>query len=362
MKKNVFMLLLLVLACAFVLAGCACEHEWVDADCLTAKTCAKCKEAEGDPLGHDWLDATCTAGETCSRCGETQGEPIEHSYGKWTVHDTEMKRACDFCGSEESAALDRETILHQELLGHWDFMSLQVGEDQIINVNDLGDEFLGQYLSCAEDGSAQFFNGQELYQATLVLDDYIDPTKAQTLLPMEVYAFHLENDAGENLCTMTYSVFNFTSSLGVTDPDALAGLMNIRFVNIPVVDENNVVNTFVLAQDHTVEPYLPGLWVSRSGNGYSLELRKDRTFTAKFDTEFSGTWHLQASYNKDNQMYFGLTLKYEKNGQTVIHTDRILLGVPGTEWMTALDPKNDPALTLMKGLVTLHRAEESDAG
>lgn len=38
MKKNVFMLLLLVLACTFVLAGCACEHEWVDADCLTAKT------------------------------------------------------------------------------------------------------------------------------------------------------------------------------------------------------------------------------------------------------------------------------------------------------------------------------------
>ncbi|MBR4462461.1 MAG: Ig-like domain-containing protein, partial [Erysipelotrichaceae bacterium] len=32
----------------------ACDHEWTDATCTEAKTCSKCGETEGDPLGHDW--------------------------------------------------------------------------------------------------------------------------------------------------------------------------------------------------------------------------------------------------------------------------------------------------------------------
>ena len=57
-----------------------CEHVWVDADCLTAKTCSVCGAVEGEALGHkeEVLAAvapTCehkglTEGKKCSVCGE----------------------------------------------------------------------------------------------------------------------------------------------------------------------------------------------------------------------------------------------------------------------------------------------------
>ena len=51
----------------------ACEHEWTDADCVTAKFCSKCDETEGEALGHNWNAATRKSPKTCSRCGETEG-------------------------------------------------------------------------------------------------------------------------------------------------------------------------------------------------------------------------------------------------------------------------------------------------
>ena len=78
-------LLLTLLWCLLILTGCQCAHEWTEADCLTAKTCAKCGEAEGEPLGHDYTPATCTAPETCSRCALTRGEPLGHTYGRWEL-------------------------------------------------------------------------------------------------------------------------------------------------------------------------------------------------------------------------------------------------------------------------------------
>ena len=57
--KRTYSVLLLVLACLLVFTGCKCEHEWVEADCVTAKTCSLCQEIEGAPLGHTWAAATC---------------------------------------------------------------------------------------------------------------------------------------------------------------------------------------------------------------------------------------------------------------------------------------------------------------
>ena len=111
----------------------ACQHDWVDADCVLPKTCSKCGDTEGEPnghevlkhvtavdatceapgnpeywyceacgmattvegqelntpvarmvtgaTGHDMADATCTAPSTCKNgCGLTVGEPNGHSY------------------------------------------------------------------------------------------------------------------------------------------------------------------------------------------------------------------------------------------------------------------------------------------
>ena len=111
----------------------ACQHDWVDADCVLPKTCSKCGDTEGEPnghevlkhvdavaatceapgnleywyceacgmattvegqelntpvarmvtgaTGHDMADATCTAPSTCKNgCGLTVGSELGHSY------------------------------------------------------------------------------------------------------------------------------------------------------------------------------------------------------------------------------------------------------------------------------------------
>ena len=49
------------------------DHEWVDANCTTPRTCSLCGETEGEALGHTWVEATCTTPRTCSTCGTTVG-------------------------------------------------------------------------------------------------------------------------------------------------------------------------------------------------------------------------------------------------------------------------------------------------
>lgn len=78
MKHKLTILAVLCL-CLSTLTACQCRHEWNAATCTTAKTCAKCEETEGEPLGHtpgpteeawDFNTATETVREFCSVCNE----------------------------------------------------------------------------------------------------------------------------------------------------------------------------------------------------------------------------------------------------------------------------------------------------
>jgi hypothetical protein len=40
-------------------------HVWVEATCLSAKNCSRCKIREGESLPHVWKEATCTEPRTC---------------------------------------------------------------------------------------------------------------------------------------------------------------------------------------------------------------------------------------------------------------------------------------------------------
>lgn len=100
MKKYVVMLLESLL-CVLLLAGCACEHVWEDADCDTPKTCSECGETEGAPLGHSWLVATCTAPKTCEVCAATEGEPLDHS---WVDATCTEPKTCTVCDAVEGEA------------------------------------------------------------------------------------------------------------------------------------------------------------------------------------------------------------------------------------------------------------------
>ena len=78
MKKIRFLSVMLTLAMLLcLLTGCACKHEWVDANCNAPKTCTLCGETEGEKTdSHLWEDATTEAPKTCSVCGKTEGEKI----------------------------------------------------------------------------------------------------------------------------------------------------------------------------------------------------------------------------------------------------------------------------------------------
>lgn len=117
-------LLMIAVLCIFVLAGCKCKHQWVEATCDTPKICTKCKETEGTSLGHDWeeatcytsqtcktcgmisglalehdwQEATCTAAKTCAACGKTEGEPLEHD---WQEANFQQPQTCSVCGTVE---------------------------------------------------------------------------------------------------------------------------------------------------------------------------------------------------------------------------------------------------------------------
>ncbi len=106
MKKKIT-LLLLVLVSLLVLAGCACEHDWEDADCVTPKTCSECDETEGAPLGHSWMAATCEAPKTCENCGETEGEARPHEFSDATC---DTAKTCTVCGLTEGDALGHQWL------------------------------------------------------------------------------------------------------------------------------------------------------------------------------------------------------------------------------------------------------------
>lgn len=101
MKKR-FVLAILGIVCAISLAACQCKHDWVEANCTTAKTCSKCKETIGEPLGHAWLSATCTEPKTCSACGRKEGIVAGH---QWVYDSCTSPRRCRICSEISDTVL-----------------------------------------------------------------------------------------------------------------------------------------------------------------------------------------------------------------------------------------------------------------
>lgn len=91
-----------------------CRHDWQEATCTEPKTCKKCKETEGEPLGHDYAEATCTEPKTCKRCGETVGSALGHEVGEWTIvkeatcSSTGISEGvCTRCGEKQTKSLPK---------------------------------------------------------------------------------------------------------------------------------------------------------------------------------------------------------------------------------------------------------------
>lgn len=121
MKKRIFLLLLAVI-CLLVLAGCECEHEWSEPDCVNPERCTKCGEYGGAPLGHTWVDPTCEEPAICSVCGKTDAEPLGHRAGEWvekldvTTLTIIKEQTCTRCDEVLDSTKEQLTSLVQDSL------------------------------------------------------------------------------------------------------------------------------------------------------------------------------------------------------------------------------------------------------
>lgn len=106
MKKRILYPALCIL-CVMLLTACQCKHEWVEADCVNAKTCVRCKEEIGEPLGHSWIPANCTQAKTCSACGRTEGSPASHN---WIAATCTKAMYCADCMTESGTVADHAWI------------------------------------------------------------------------------------------------------------------------------------------------------------------------------------------------------------------------------------------------------------
>ena len=81
-----------------------CDHSWVDANCLAARSCEKCGLWDGELGDHTWVDATCDTPKTCEVCDLTEGEALGH---KWVDATYDSPKSCERCDATEGEPLPR---------------------------------------------------------------------------------------------------------------------------------------------------------------------------------------------------------------------------------------------------------------
>jgi len=91
----------------------ACEHQWINADCDSPKTCSLCQATEGEALGHSTAAegdkaATCTDKAFCSVCQSEYGEALGHDMVAATC--TEPSTCKNGCGLTEGDALGHDMV------------------------------------------------------------------------------------------------------------------------------------------------------------------------------------------------------------------------------------------------------------
>lgn len=331
MKRNVFMLLTAIL-CLSLLTGCGCRHEWMEADCTTAKRCSLCEESEGEPLGHSWVDAACETQKTCTVCGETGGEPLghawqdaiceaaktctvcgktegealEHSWTDWYPVETNVSRSCTLCSTEETV----ETVhyLQERLQGRWDCTENLLG-------TSAADLYCGKapFLDFEEDGTVRYFSIRE-YDAVL--------------LSCRMECQGTISDGGHTL-------YRFQLFAGDSDPsptflyDSTEDVIyspSLRF------DRESpraaAIREMLLGKWSFDSVYLYGdtrADIDRSA--YAVEFFEDGTFTADLESQIHGTWLYidDGDLELENETLYSIMVIYDgpwRNSQIVLELTR----------------------------------------
>lgn len=204
MKKiKVFAVFSLFILSTFSLAGCGekeCEHQWINANCTTPKTCSVCGETEGEAFGHsfstEYLKDETNHWFACSRCDEKK-EVSSHIWGAGVVikNPSETEKGttlytCE-CGQtkeEDIAMLEHvhkfDDNLSYDDTHHW-YSSTCGHDDSITKVeheynwttqSDATCENAEVLFGTCECGHTSTKDGQEAlshnYEATYTWDEY----------------------------------------------------------------------------------------------------------------------------------------------------------------------------------------------
>ncbi len=154
------------------------DHGWVDANCETPRTCSLCGKTEGNPLGHDWAEATCAAPSTCSRCSQTQGQALDHSFGPWEIQGENMARSCQICGSEERRQTDLLEYQRSRLTGYWPVeVHYSVTGSMLLRDQAFGYWKFPPYIKFLDQERVQVFGligRQQILEGTYDLEEHTD--------------------------------------------------------------------------------------------------------------------------------------------------------------------------------------------
>lgn len=313
--------LAVILLIVLMLAGCACEHEWMSADCLNPQTCEKCGEVgepaldhdwlaatctdpqicrrcgktQGAPLDHDWINATCLAAQTCSRCSETQGDPLGHSYGSWSFGESDMTHTCIVCAFTETVELDHELYLETVLPGHWDYYGdFSSGELEPASSSNI----VGLYLSFGDCHSVT------LKQATLEAEtgtwEFEDLREADGT---SVYYIDVILES----VTMTVVLYHDPAS----PDDDLIAIFQPTFT--PVFSKNTAGVSLITGNWGIA----PNKWNDyESDRSYWLTFHDDRTVTCNFHETFEGIWHVVPMTYSGYVLGYGVAIEYDNGGET----------------------------------------------
>lgn len=290
MKKALLLALAVVIPA--LLCGCACEHEWTEADCLTPALCVKCEETGAEALGHDWNVATCTEPETCTRCGAMQGLAPGHSYGDWTFGAEDMTHVCSVCSHAETTEIDRALYLGTLLPGHWDFFAVWQ-DDELSFAQQL--EFLDLHLYFDTDGGAALTTPENgTVQGTWTFDSFVQDGDTS------IYYFKV--NCGE----INYVTWLQVNSGSDTVLPEIMLVLGARKQNLYLTQYEEA--TEVLASDWGITT---NKWGSPMGNMANwLTFREDRTVTGYLNGPLDGVWHLVPLFSSsspiNNPTLFGI--------------------------------------------------------
>ena len=308
---------LLFLLAMLTLSGCACEHEWLEADCITPQVCIKCKEVgesalghdwldatciapetcarcaatEGGPLGHDWLDATCTAPETCAHCSETQGETLAHAYDEWSFTDALMAHTCSVCNYLEELPIDRELYLESLLEGFWDYWFIEHHGDT-------------SHGGSGTDVNYLVFGDNRSCQLTMTIDTGI--YKGRGTWELKNYT---EFDDGEMYQIYVHTTFPRDEYLGIELYVSPGSMNKISFVG------PNYTRWFYQEQGNILEGICTGWAITDhyADHSYCFQFRPDHTVTCYMEGIFEGIWSLGAE--PEDRSYVSYIIEYVRDGK-----------------------------------------------